>query len=110
VRLEGPEAAHGTEANVEAHTVLAAGLRRIAGEVRNSIDFHLGAEGPAAGAAPQVERVLLTGSAVRVSGFAELLSQRLSLPVETPDVDGVDADGRGLFAVAAGLAVEEVAA
>ena len=97
----------------EAQRVLTAGLRRIAGEVRNSIDFHLGAEtagAPDDAADARVERVVLTGAAVGVTGFGDRLAERLALPVQTPDVDGVDAGGRGLFAVAAGLAVEEAPA
>ena len=89
----------------EARAIMSDGLRRIAGEVRNSIDFHVGAADEQGAA---VERVLLTGPAIAVPGFAEELSRRLSLPVEAADVDG--AESPGTFAVAAGLAIAEAAA
>jgi Tfp pilus assembly PilM family ATPase len=89
----------------EARTVVTDGLRRIAGEVRNSIDFHLTSTADDDAA---VQRVLLTGAALAVPGFAEELSRRLSLPVVAADVEG--ASVAGAFAVAAGLAVEELAA
>ncbi|MCW2991910.1 MAG: pilM [Solirubrobacterales bacterium] len=89
----------------DAERVLTEGLRRIAGEVRNSLDFHLAAQ--AADAPARVERVLLTGTAAGVSGFAEALAERLSLPVAIGRVDG---DPSTVFAVAAGLAVAEAAA
>jgi Tfp pilus assembly PilM family ATPase len=89
----------------EARNVVTDGLRRIAGEVRNSIDFHLTSGGDQDAT---VQRVLLTGPALAVPGFAEELSRRLSLPVEAADVEGATAPGA--FAVAAGLAVEELAA
>lgn len=94
----------------EARAVLVDGLRRIAGDIRNSIDFHLGSD-PSMADGLAVERVLLTGSALTVGGFADALSSRLSLPVEPVgvDVDGAG-DGHGTYAVAAGLAVETVAA
>lgn len=95
---------------VEARTVLSEGVLRIADEARNSLDFHsmqAGAEG--------VERVVLTGPAVAIPGFAEQLGQEIGLPLDV----GVAAEGRaggysgvdaGRLAVAAGLTVEEVAA
>lgn len=89
----------------EARAVVTDGLRRIAGEVRNSIDFHLTSGGDQDAT---VQRVLLTGPALAVPGFAEELSRRLSLPVEAADVEGTTEPGA--FAVAAGLAVEELAA
>lgn len=110
VRLD-VEAPDEAELSADARAVISDGLRRIAGEVRNSIDFHLGADSvDAAEDSPAVERVLLTGGALGVSGFADELSRRLSLPVEPVDVDGAVGEGRGLFAVAAGLAVEEAPA
>jgi Tfp pilus assembly PilM family ATPase len=74
--------------------------------VRASLDFHhtqnVGG--------PMVERVLLTGPAVAVAGFAELLERELGLPVEARVMPG-NADGAAeRLSVAAGLAVEEVAA
>jgi type IV pilus assembly protein PilM len=95
---------------VEARTVLGEGVRRIADEVRNSLDFHRTQDGAAG-----VESVILTGPAGAIPGFAEQLGQEISLPVELGAVTearpgalgGVDA---GRLVVAAGLAVPEVAA
>jgi type IV pilus assembly protein PilM len=95
----------------EAHQVLAQGVRRMVGEVRNSLDFHLGAQMVEPGAdAPTVKRVVLTGTATGVDGFAATLASRLSIPVDVGGVDGVDPADRGLFAVAAGLTVAEAPA
>lgn len=108
VRLQDdePESDAGPD---EARAVLVDGLRRIAGDIRNSIDFHLGADASMA-EGMAVERVLLTGSALTVGGFADALSARLALPVEPVGVDVDGVEGHGTFAVAAGLAVETVAA
>jgi type IV pilus assembly protein PilM len=89
----------------ETQVVVADGIRRIAGEVRNSIDFHLGVASTDGDTA--VARVLLTGMAAPVPGFAEALSERLSLPVETAAPITRDAAAAHRFTVAAGLAVEE---
>src|SRR5204862_3959405 len=80
--------------------VLSDGVRRIATEVRNSVDFHLGAD-------QAVERVLLTGAAAAVPGMAEALADALGLPVEVAGVEMPDGMDAGPFAVAAGLAIEE---
>jgi len=88
--------------------VVADGVRRIATEVRNSIDFHLAGT---SGLAPQVvETVLLTGRALAVPGFASALQTQIGLPVEVRDVAGADPAAPGSHAVAAGLAVEEAVA
>jgi type IV pilus assembly protein PilM len=94
-----------------ARQVLADGVARIAGEVRNSLDFHLTAD-LRGGASPSatlatVERVLLTGSALAVPGLDTTLARHLALPVERADVDGNDPALPGSHAVAAGLAIEE---
>jgi type IV pilus assembly protein PilM len=97
-----------SEIVADARTVLTAGARRIAGEIRGSIDFHQG-QGHGAGA---VKRVVLTGPAVAVSGFSRALQGELGLEVQERVVAG--ADGRDLsvldaacLTVAAGLAVEQ---
>ncbi len=98
------------DAGSHARTVLEDGIRRIAAEVRNSLDFHLGADLPLdadGGAPPTIERVLLTGSAIGVPGFAEALGRALGMPVEIADVETPDGVDPGRFAVAAGLAVSE---
>jgi type IV pilus assembly protein PilM len=86
--------------------VLLDGARRIAAEVRNSLDFHL-----AQGGSAVVERAVLTGPASSIPGFEVALASELGLPVTVGAVDGAPAgiDGNRL-AVAAGLAIEEALA
>jgi type IV pilus assembly protein PilM len=88
----------------DARILLTDGIRRIAGEVRNTIDFHL------ASAPGGITRCVLTGPAVAVPGFAEALSADLNLPVERGVVAGADLEEPGRVAVAAGLALTEVPA
>jgi Tfp pilus assembly PilM family ATPase len=88
--------------------VLEAGVRGIAGEVRNSLDFYQAQEG-----AGQLSLVVLSGPALDIPGFAEMLEQNLGLEVASETVPTINPDAlRGLspqyFAIAAGLAVEEV--
>jgi type IV pilus assembly protein PilM len=94
----------GDEAIVsEARLVLQDGVRRIAVEARNSLDFHTAQD-----AAPRVERVVLTGGALSVPGFGEALGAELGLPVEALSVNGAPEEiGAGRVAVAAGLAITE---
>jgi Tfp pilus assembly PilM family ATPase len=90
--------------------VLSEGVRRIADEVRNSIDFHLMQHG-----ATTVQRAVLTGPAVAIPGFADHLGEELGRPLEVGVVQegrpgglgGIDA---GRLAVAAGLTLEELPA
>jgi type IV pilus assembly protein PilM len=104
---ETVDAIDGDSAIIEdARSVLADGARRVATDVRASLDFHQMQH--VGGAA--VERVLLTGPAVAIPGFAELLERELALPVETRVMPGA-ADGPAeRLSIAAGLAVEEIAA
>jgi type IV pilus assembly protein PilM len=88
----------------EARELLADGVRRIGGEVRNSLDFHAAQ----AQAAPRVSRAVLTGAAADVPGFAAALGEHLRLPFEVGTVPGTTSGG--MLAVAAGLAVEEARA
>ena len=94
----------GDEAIVsEARLVLQDGVRRIAVEARNSLDFHTAQD-----ATPHVERVVLTGGALSVPGFPEALGAELGLPVEALSVSGAPEElGAGRLSVAAGLAVME---
>jgi type IV pilus assembly protein PilM len=94
----------GDEAIVsEARLVLQDGARRIAVEARNSLDFHTAQD-----ATPHVERVVLTGAALSIPGFAEALGAELGLPVEALTVSGAPEEiGAGRLSVAAGLAVTE---
>jgi type IV pilus assembly protein PilM len=94
---------------IEARGVLTDGVRRIADEVRNSLDFYLMQEG-----AVTVERAVLTGPAIAVPGFSEQLGGSLSLPLEVRVVEegrpgGLGGAQAGHLSVAAGLTVEEVA-
>jgi len=92
----------------DARTVLTDGIRRIADEVRNSLDFHTMQEGTAA-----VEHVVLTGPAVAIPGFPEQLGEDIGLPLEVGVVQEAQPGGfggveAGRLAVAAGLTVDEV--
>ena len=95
---------------LEAREVLGDGVRRIADEVRNSLDFLAMTDASAV-----VERVVLTGPAVAIPGFPERLGEQVGLPLEVGVVQesspggfgGIDA---GRLAVAAGLTVEEIPA
>jgi type IV pilus assembly protein PilM len=99
--IEGDESIVGT-----ARRVLVDGARRIAAEVRNSLDFHLAQGGNAV-----VERAVLAGPASTIPGFDAALSSELGLPVAIGRVDGAPAGlDAGRLAVAAGLAIEEVPA
>ena len=88
----------------EAREVLAEGVRRIAAEVRTSLDFH-----SAQDAHSRVERVVLTGPATALPGFADALAAQLKLRVEAAGVAG-GPDAAPHAAVAAGLAVAEAPA
>jgi len=92
----------------DARTILRSGLQRIAAEIRSSLDFHQGQSGDGTA----VRRVILTGPAVAVAGFAPALEAELGLEVQERVVAGaknmqlgpLDA---GCLSVAAGLAVEK---
>jgi type IV pilus assembly protein PilM len=86
----------------DARAILMDGVRRIAGEVRNSVDFHQGG-----GESASVERCVLTGPAVAVPGFAEALAAELNIPVEAGSIRVPPGLEPGRMAVAAGLAIEE---
>jgi type IV pilus assembly protein PilM len=92
----------------DARTVLTAGARRIAGEVRSSLDFHHGQ----ANGDGNVKRVLLTGPAVAVAGFSTALQGELGLDVQERVVSGSKGTNLELLdaaclTVPAGLAVEQ---
>ena len=112
VGLETPIGDFGDDADVAvtARTVLTAGVRQIAGEVRSSLDFHQAQSG----ATDPVERVVLTGAAAELPGFAGALEGELGLLVELRTVAEARPDAfagtRAAHAsIAAGLAVEEAA-
>ncbi|MDP1849544.1 MAG: pilus assembly protein PilM [Solirubrobacteraceae bacterium] len=91
----------------EVRVMLRGGVRRIATEIRASLDFH--ANQPEGGR--EVDRVVLTGPATAIAGFGEALAGELDLEVDERMVDGSDAlklnalDAASL-SVAAGLALE----
>ena len=88
----------------EARRVLAEGVRRIAADVRNSLDYYQ-AQGAAV---PAVQRAVLTGPAVSVPGFAAALGAQLGIDVKERVVDGTpDGLEPGRVTIAAGLAVTE---
>ena len=90
----------------DARAILLEGTRRLASDVRQSLEFHQSQ----AVAAVDFQRAILTGSAASLAGFAEALSTRLGMPVETRSVAaGKNFKGDGDLAgmtIAAGLAVE----
>jgi type IV pilus assembly protein PilM len=90
---------------VVAHTrqVLLDGVRRIAAEVRSSLDFHRMQEDAAS-----VSRAVMTGPASAIPGFDSALASELGLPVEQGTVDGAPASiDAGRATIAAGLALME---
>ncbi|HEV2943765.1 MAG TPA: type IV pilus assembly protein PilM [Solirubrobacteraceae bacterium] len=95
------------EPEADVRAVLDNGIREIAGEVRNSLDFHRSQEGGG-----EVSRVVLSGSALDLPGFADSLQEQLGVQVERESVrlDEQELGGVSVhrLAIAAGLAVEEV--
>lgn len=112
VGLEEPIEAIDGEPEIvqEARSVLLDGVRRIADEVRNSLDFYRAQAGALA-----AERAVVTGPATAIPGFCDQLGTAIGLPVDLGVVGearpgahgGIDA---GRLSVAAGLAIEEAAA
>jgi type IV pilus assembly protein PilM len=95
---------------VEARSVLSESVRRIADDVRNSIDYHVMQEG-----AGEIQHAVLTGPAIAIPGFAEMLSEQIGLPIEIGEIveakpGAFGSADAGHLAVAAGLTVEEAAA
>jgi type IV pilus assembly protein PilM len=95
------------EPKIDVRPVLTAGVREIAGEVRNSLDFHRSQDGGG-----EVASVVLSGPALQISGFAGALQNELGVPIIAQTVD-LSHDGAAgevpaeRLAVATGLAVEE---
>jgi type IV pilus assembly protein PilM len=100
------EALPPAQALLDVRAVLEGGVREIAGEVRNSIDFHRMQEGGG-----EVSSVVLSGPALAIAGFAQALSSELGMDVRAQTVGFLgEAAGHVApehLAVAAGLAVEE---
>src|ERR1019366_7356593 len=94
--------------DADVRTVLENGVREIAGEVRNSLDFHRSQEGGG-----EVSHVVLSGSALDLPGFAEALEAHLGLEVRSETVGTTDESSANTvsmhrLAIAAGLATTEV--
>jgi type IV pilus assembly protein PilM len=94
----------------EARSVLLEGVRRIADEVRNSLDFHRAQAGALA-----AEHAIVTGPAVAIPGFCEELGAVTGLPVTAGVVEEARDGGHGgiaasRLAIAAGLAIEQAPA
>ncbi len=92
---------------IDVRPVLSSGVREIAGEIRNSLDFHRSQDGGG-----EVSSIVLSGSALQISGFARALQSELRVPL-IPQTVGVlderaaDEVSAERLAVATGLAVEE---
>jgi type IV pilus assembly protein PilM len=90
--------------DADVRRVLVSGVREIAGEVRNSLDFQQSHDG-----GEQVRSVIVSGPGLDVPGFAVALERELGLPVEPRVVDGASAAGPQAaqrLTVATGLAIE----
>lgn len=99
--------AEAEQPEIDVRPVLAAGIREIAGEVRNSLDFHRSQDGGG-----EVASVVLSGPALQISGFARALQSDLRVPLNPQTVGLLDESSSGSvsaerLAVATGLAVEE---
>lgn len=84
---------------------LHSGVREIAGEVRNSLDFHR-----SQGGGGEVTGVVLSGPALEIRGFTQALSAELGIEVRTDTValsDGAGEVPAERLAIAAGLTIEE---
>lgn len=90
----------------QARRLLLDGVRRIAADIRSSLDFHRMQDEQAA-----VTRAVMTGPATEIPGFAAALASELGMPVEEGAADGApDGVAPGRVTVAAGLAVAEAPA
>jgi type IV pilus assembly protein PilM len=94
--------------DADVRAVLERGIHDIAGEVRNSLDFHRSQDGGG-----EVTRIVLSGSALDLPGFAETLQGHLRVTVEPQAVGLADESLAGSIsthrlAIAAGLASTEI--
>jgi type IV pilus assembly protein PilM len=94
--------------DAEVRLMLENGIRDLAGEVRNSLDFHR-----SQGGGGEVASVVLSGPALQMPGFAEALEADLGIAVRRQGVSLPDSGALGGLSahhltVAAGLAAEEV--
>ena len=96
-----------TSPDADVRMVLESGIREISGEVRHSLDFHRSQEHGG-----EVARIVLSGSALDLGGFAEALQLSLGLEVHSESVGLADAGLEGKvsthrLSIAAGLAAVE---
>ncbi len=96
-----------TPTGADVRVVLDNGIREIAGEVRNSLDFHRSQDGGG-----EVTRIVLSGAALDLPGFAAALQGQLGIEVHSETVSTTEAGlADGLtghrLAVATGLATTE---
>jgi type IV pilus assembly protein PilM len=99
--------ASNSQPRIDVRPVLTAGVHEIAGEVRNSLDFHR-----SQGGGGEVSSIVLSGPALQISGFASALQSELGVPVVSQTVGLAEGASAGnvaaeRLAVATGLAVEE---
>jgi type IV pilus assembly protein PilM len=108
VGLESPVETIEGDADIIEHArrILLDGVRRIAADVRSSLEFHRMQDETAG-----VTRAIVTGPATAIPGFAAALASELGMPVEEGAVDGApDNLEAGRATVAAGLAITEAPA
>ncbi|MCW3027514.1 MAG: pilM, partial [Solirubrobacterales bacterium] len=110
VSVAGPPAPPETSSvpDADVRAVLERGIHDIAGEVRNSLDFHRSQDGGG-----EVTRIVLSGSALDLPGFAETLQSHLRVDVQPQTVGLADESLAGnvsthRLAIAAGLASTEI--
>lgn len=102
-----PDGEPAEQPRIDVRPVMVAGVREIAGEVRNSLDFHRSQEGGG-----EVTSVVLSGPALQIKGFSQALQSELRVPL-TPQTVGLFEEASAgdiapeRLAVATGLAVEE---
>jgi type IV pilus assembly protein PilM len=94
----------------DSRAILSERTRRLAGEVRQSLEFHQSQTVSAFA----FERTILTGAAAAIAGFADALAAELAMPVEmrsvAADNDLFRSEDLAGATIAAGLAVEQVPA
>jgi type IV pilus assembly protein PilM len=103
-----PEEDEPLVASPDVRAVLEHGIHDIAGEVRNSIDFHRSQEGGG-----DVTRVVISGSALDIPGFVDTLQAELHVEVRAQtvglaDQDLADSVSTHRLAIAAGLGASEI--
>jgi type IV pilus assembly protein PilM len=106
VEPQAPEPTEPSDSDIR--LVLENGIREIVGDVRNSLDFHRSQDGGG-----DVSSVVLSGPALEIPGFAEMLEADLGLSLRRQTVSLSDAGDLGGLSphhltIAAGLAAEEV--